>query len=131
MSKTKQLKEKIKILERDKFLSVYDEFNKWLKSLGFRQGHYWRESSTPMDYNFSHYDKYIDGLHGVEHYILDCLDFNIRFLRDRYEHRFMIVGVNGNHSKTFNIEKFKEFIKNKVIEMRDKKLSELETLKHL
>lgn len=110
-------------LERQKFLDIYNEFDRWLLSLGFRQGHYYKESSTAMDYNYSHYEKYIDSLYSIEHYIHDCLKLSIRFIRDRYEHKFMFVGDFGSHSETHTLKETKEVI---LIECRTLKAYMLE-----
>jgi hypothetical protein len=104
------LKTKNEILERKKFLDIYIEFNTWLSSLGFRQGHFWKESTTAMDCHYSHYEKYIDSLYSVEHYVHDGVKLSIRFLRDRYEHKFMFVGELGSYSETHTLEEMKEII---------------------
>lgn len=125
------LKEKKEIrLNFIKFQQVYSEFNDFIKTLGFRSGHYWSESSTVNDYNYSHYKKQIDSLWGVEHYINDELSLSFRFLRDRNEHKFMIVD-GGAYSDVYLIDRFKEIILNSVIEVRDIKLKELEKYKNL
>lgn len=129
MKKTKkELERTIEILERQKFLDVYSEFTKWLYSLGFRQGHYWKESATPNDYHYSHYNKHIDALYSVEHYVHDVLGLSIRFLRDRYEHKFMFIGDIGLYSETYTIEETKELILNDVRRLRDEQLSKLGAL---
>ncbi len=122
---------KKEIEDRLKFLDVYSEFTKWLHSLGFREGHYWRESATADDCHYSHYDKHIDALFSVEHYVHDVLNLSIRFLRDRNEHKFMFVGNVGSFSETYTIDQTKEIILNDVKRIRDEKLSELSVLENL
>ena len=117
--------------ERKRFLDVYSEFDKWLKSIGFRAGHYWTESATPLDCSYSHYKDHIDSLYGVEHNIHDVLKLSIRFLRDRHEHKFMFVGEMGSHSEVHSLEQTKEIILNKVRELRDSRLAELNELINL
>lgn len=129
MKKTKkELERTIEILERQRFLDVYSEFNKWLYSLGFRQGHYWKESATLSDYHWSHYDKDIDSLHSVECYVHDVLKLEIRFLRDRHEHKFMFVGGMGSTSIIYTIDQMKELILNDVKELKNEQLSKLNSL---
>jgi hypothetical protein len=129
MKKTKkELRRTVEILERQRFLDVYSEFNKWLYSLGFRQGRYFKETSTPLDYHWSHYDKDIDSLHSVECYIHDTLNLAIRFLRDRHEHKFMFVGEMGSSSITYTIDQTKELILNDVRKLRDEQLAKLSAL---
>ena len=126
-SKKKELEQEIAILKRTEFLNVYSEFNKWLFSIGFREGHYWNESSTSSDVHYSHYDKFIDSLYSVEHYVHDTLKLSIRFMRDRYEHKFMFVGMGlfGGYSAIYTLEQTKELILNKAKEIKAEKLSEL------
>jgi len=117
--------------ERKQFLDVYSEFNLWLKSIGFRIGHYWNESATTEDCHYSHYDDHIDSLWGIEHYIHDALNLSIRFLRDFHEHKFMFVGKMGSHSEVYSLEQTKEIILNEVRELRDLRLAELNELINL
>lgn len=132
MKKTrKELEQQVNILEREKFLKVYSEFNEWLSSLGFRAGHYWKESATSNDFHYSHYNEYIDALHSVEHYVHDVIKLSIRFLRDRHEHKFMFVGNIGSFSETYTIEQTKELILAEVKKLRDEKLAELKELEAL
>jgi hypothetical protein len=114
--------------ERKRFLDVYSEFDKWLKSIGFRAGHYWTESATPLDCSYSHYKDHIDSLYGVEHNIHDVLKLSIRFLRDRHEHKFMFVWEMGSYSETTNIEQTKELILIEVRKLRDEQLAKLSAL---
>lgn len=116
--------------ERKKFLDIYFEFEDYLKSLGFRTSN-WKENSTDLDYYYSHYNKYINPLYGVECYIHNILDFSIRFLRDRNEHKFMLVGQLGAVSKIYSIDEFKEIISNEVRELRDEKISKLSVLNNI
>lgn len=118
------------IAERKKFLAVYEEFNAWLRSIGFRQGNV-DESSTPADYNYSFYDKHIDSLVGVECYIQETLNLSIRFLRDRNEHKFMFVGNMGSHSEVYTIEEATKIILEDAKRIRDIKLAELKILENI
>ena len=117
--------------ERQKFLDVYTEFNDWLSTIGFRRGHYWTESTTSSDYHYSMYDKYIDALYGVEHYVHDILKFDIRILRDRNEHKILFVGNAYTFSEVYSLENAKQEILNELRTIRDTKLKELETLKNI
>lgn len=128
MKKTKkELERTVEILERQRFLDVYSEFNRWLLSLGFRSANY-KESMGHLNYHYTHYDKHIDSLHSVECYLHDTLKLSIHFLRDRYEHKFMFVGVMGSVSETTNIEQTKELILIEVRKLRDEQLSKLGAL---
>ena len=124
-SKKKELEQEIVILKRTEFLNVYSEFNKWLLSIGFREGHYWNENSI-SNYHWSHYDELISPMHGVEHYVNDPLEYSIYFMRDRNKHLIMFVGgLFGGHSALYSIEQTKELILNKAKEIKAEKLSEL------
>jgi len=112
------------ILEREVFLNVYSEFNNWMHSIGFRPGSY-KESSTNLDYHYSLYDKYIDSMFSVECYVHDVLDFHIRFLRDRFEHKFMIVGNLGGMSEVYYLNDFKNLLYNELKALKEQKLNAL------
>lgn len=112
-------------MERENFLEVYSDITKWLTDKGFRLGHYWNESSTPMDYHYSHYEEHINALFGVEHYVHDILGFDIRFMRDWNEHKFMFIGELGKYSDTYKPEKFKEKIIFLLKDMKNQKIREL------
>ncbi len=109
--------EEKKIIE---FIEQYNVFNKWLLSIGFKS----IPSNTTLDYHYSSYDKYVDSLHGVEHYSHSILETDIRFLRDRNEHKFLLVDC-GEILETYNISEFKEFIVNVLSEIKNEKLEEL------
>lgn len=126
--KTLAIKE---IEERQAFLDKYNEFDKWLRSIGFRAGHYWKESSTYQDVYYSTYDKYIDPLYSVEHFVNDTILFSVRFIRDRYKHKFMFVGGIGAHSELYSLEETKELILSEVRKLRDEKLKELKKLENI
>lgn len=127
-SKKSELEREVEILKREKFLNVYSEFTKWIYSLGFRSGHYINESSTINDYHWSHYEKHIDALYSVEHYIHDVLQLSIRFLRGRHKHEFMFVGEYGSFSEVVTLEQAKEIILTDVRVLRDEQLSKLNKL---
>ena len=127
MKKTKkELERTVEILERKQFLDVYSEFDKWLSSIGFRNGCF--EQGSYYDYHWSHYDKYIDSLYSVELYLHDTLKLSIRFMRDRNVHKMMFVGEMGSCSETYNISEMKELILIEVRKLRDEQLSKLGAL---
>jgi hypothetical protein len=130
MKKTKKelkLERTVEILERQRFLDVYTEFDRWLLSLGFRSANT-KESMEHLNYHWRHYDKHIDSLYSVECYLHDTLKLSIHFLRDRYEHKFMFVGEMGSFSETTNIEQTKELILIEVRKLRDEYLTKLSAL---
>jgi hypothetical protein len=116
------------IKNRQKFLDIYSLFNAWLLQIGFREGHYWNEATSYADYHYSHYDNEINSLNGVELYVHDVLKLQIRFLRDRYEHKMMFVGDMGSFSKIYNINEAKELILIDVRKIRDDQLAKLNPL---
>lgn len=93
------------IKERQRFLSVYTVFQNYLKELGFEP--YRGYARTPEDFHYSWYNEKIDDLYSVERYVNKDLDMSIRFLRDRHEHKFMM--LNG---QMFYLNEFKDYIKN-------------------
>ena len=123
---------KKKIKERQQFLDVHQEFYNALSAMGFRMGHYWKESSTYLDVTYEWQRKYIpDSLFGVEHLILDSLNFSIRFLRDFNEHKIMFIGDMYTHSEVYSLAEGMKYIKQEVIALRDKKLSEMALLANI
>lgn len=116
-------KEKQEIKERLAFLQIYTDFNNWLDKHGFKTPT--RLVSTPLDFHYSEYNKIIDDLYSVEHYVNDTLKISLRFLRDTNKHVFLLVGAMGTHSDLIEIGEFKELIKNEIISVRDEKLAEL------
>jgi len=127
MEKTKkELKRTVEILERQQFLNVYTEFDKWLSSIGFRSGSF--EQGSYYDYHWSHYDKHIDSLYSVELYLHDTLKLSIRFMRDRNIHKLMFVGGMGACSETYSISEMKELILIEVRKLRDEQLAKLGAL---
>jgi len=106
------------------FLHVYLEFDEWLSTIGFEPDRSYK--STPMDYNYSWYKEKINSLYSVEHYINERLKLSLRFIRDRNEHKFMIVGKLGSSSELLSIDEFKELLKKEVIKSRDEELNKLE-----
>jgi len=128
MKKTKkQLERTVEILERQRFLDVYTEFDRWLLSLGFRSANT-KESMGHLNYHWGHYDKHIDSLYSVECYLHDTLKLSIHFLRDRHEHKFMFVGEMGSSYETTNIEQTKGLILIEVRKLRDEQLTKLSAL---
>lgn len=110
---------------RQEFLEKYKEIDILLESLGFRVGHYWRESATVYDTLYSGYRKYIDPLYAVEHYVHDILDIDIRFIRDWNEHRIMFIIDMMTLSDSYTLEGAKELIIKMVKDTKYKKLNEL------
>lgn len=128
MKKTKkELERTIEILERQKFLDVYTEFDRWLLSLGFRSANT-KESMGHLNYHWGHYDEHINSLYSVECYLHDTLKLSIYFLRDRYVHKIMFIGEIGSYSETTTIDETKELILIQVRKLRDEQLSKLSVL---
>lgn len=115
------------IKERQKFIDIYNDFDKWLRSLGFRSGNY-RESSSYSAFNYSHYEEKIKSLYGVEVYINEVLNLALYFTRDRYEHKFMFVGEMGMHSDTLSLVEMMDSVSKDCRALKDKKLKELELI---
>lgn len=113
--------------ERQKFLDVYNDFDKWLYSLGFRSGN-WKESSNHLAYNYSHYEQKINALYGVEVYINEVLNLALYFNRDRYEHKFMFVGEMGMHSETLSLVEMMDSIAKDCRRLKEQKLKDLELI---
>jgi hypothetical protein len=128
MKKTKkQFERNVEILERQRFLDVYTEFDRWLLSLGFRSTNT-KESMGHLNYHWGHYDEHINSLYSVECYLHDTLKLSIHFLRDRNEHKFMFVGEMGSCSEITNIEQTKELILIELRKLRDEQLTKLSEL---
>jgi hypothetical protein len=119
----KQLKQ---IKERQVFLDVYNDFDDWLNGLGFRMGHYWKESGGALDCN---YWKDIESLRSVEHYVNDTLQLSIRFIRLREEHSFHIICGYMLLSRKLSMTEMKDHIFSICQEIKKKKLDKLESLK--
>lgn len=116
--------------DRKEFLIIYSEFDKYLLSLGFRKSTY-NETSTFNDYHYSYYDNYVSSLYGVECFKHDILQFSIRFLRDRYEHKFLLLFVEEKELTTTTIQESKEIILTIVRQLRDEKLLALNKLTNI
>lgn len=113
---------------RMEFIEKYSEFDKWVLSLGFRNPK-GRETMDVSNYHYSFYNEYIDDMYSVENYLHDVLKLSITFLRDRNEHKFMVVGgIFGGVSETMSIDEFKNFILGQFRTIRDNKMKELEPL---
>lgn len=113
------------ILECKEFLDVYFKLNEWLMSIGFNS----EVSNTPADIDYTN-GKYIDSLQGVEYYKHKILDIELRFMRDRFEHKLMFVGFIS-WSKVYSIDEFKEDVLSLVRKVRDRELVKFETIKHI
>ena len=108
--------------ETEVFWKVYTDFDKWLQKLGFKEI---TKCKTSLDYNYSFYNKHINSLCGVEHYSNELLNFSIRLLRDKNEHKFMLVGELGTMSDIFTIDEFKKILTQEVVRLKDAKILEL------
>ena len=116
---------KQEIQQRQQFLDIYTSFNEWLRGLGFRTGHYWKESATALDYN---YWNDIDSLYGVEHYINDTLNLAVRFLRCRDKHCFFIVNGLMVLSDKLNLNEMRSHILLVCQNEKERKIKEIENL---
>lgn len=121
-------KSKKEISEREKFLLVYSEFTQWIYSIGFREGHYVNESATSLDVYYKSYEKYIDALYGVEHYVNDILKISIRLLRDKHTHKIMFVNGIKALSGEYSIDEAKKSILTQSRLVKEVKLAELMSL---
>jgi len=117
---------KSKIAKRQEFLTVYSHFTDWLITLGFRMGHYWKESATPLDVQYSHFK--VDSLYGVEHYIHDVLKISIRFLRERNSHTFFIVNGFMELSIGLTLSEFKNLILENVHQTKSEMMTSLTSI---
>ena len=115
--------------ERLAFLNTYDEFDQWLRRVGYKCV----QSSTTSDFQWSHYDKLVDPLYSVEYYQHPVLKMDMRFLRDKNEHKLVFVGggMFGEHSEATTLEDAKTSILAAIITTRDKALQELQPLMDL
>lgn len=119
------MKKNTEIESRQLFIDAYTNFDKWLLSIGFRNGHYWEEASTESDYNYSYYDEHINSFYGVECYVQDTLELTIRFIRDRYEHKIMFI---KNTPTTYSLDEAKEYILADFRKIRDEKTAKLSVI---
>lgn len=118
----KQLKERLA------FIDVYTEFDKWLKGLGFRIKTI-DEGMMPEDNWCSAYSTYVTGLYGAESYKHDVLELDLRFARDREEHKFIFIGGFGENSKVYTLDEFRAEILHWVTTVRDEKIDKLTALR--
>lgn len=112
--------------ERLAFLNTYDEFDQWLRRVGYKRA----QSSTTSDFQWSHYDKLVDSMYSVEYYRHPVLKMDMRFLRDKNEHKLVFVGggMFGEHSKVVTLEDAKASILAAIVSTRDKAMQELQSL---
>lgn len=107
MLKKNKLQEELEFEKRKQFLITYNtDFDQWMSALNFKS----IRSNTPADYHYSHYNEFVQALYGVEVFRNEFLNIDVRFIRDFYEHKFMIVGILGGHSEVYSMEKFKSLI---------------------
>lgn len=120
---------KKQIEQRENFIEIYNQFNVWLTNLGFRTGHYWNDASTQYDYHYTHYNDLVDAMYSVECYVHDELNFKIRFLRDRNEHKFIfITGECGSTTPVLSLDESKQLILSILIEGKMELIRKLEKL---
>ena len=123
MGKIKDLEQELEFLKRKEFINYYVEFNEWLDTMVWRPATY-KERGTPSDFHYHTYDNYIDSLWGIEAYYHDTLNLSIRFMRDRYEHKYMIVGEFGGYSEVKTQDEMKtilgDLVRKHVTELRTK-----------
>lgn len=106
------------------FLSKYEEFDKWLLSIGYVSG----KIGSIQAYHYSVYDNHIDSLYSVEYYVNDILRTEISFIRDRTEHKFIIVGEMGSFSEPISIDEMKTFITAVTLKEKNNLLHKLESI---
>jgi hypothetical protein len=127
MSKKREseLEAKLRISERQRFIDVYNNFNSWLHSIGFRQANM-KEIGGHLDCNF--WTTEIHSMHSVEQYVHDVLGWRIWFMREQNRHVFYIVVGFMSRSEELTLEQFKEYISTTVKRMRDEKLVALNAI---
>lgn len=125
MSKKKELENKINILERQRFLDAYNEFDRWLNHMGYRPAKFFGED-TITDNNIM--VNQIDCLYGIEHYILDALNMSLYFIRERNDCVFYFVWGFNYHSKSHSLEEFKAQILKDTIANKYRALAEIEKI---
>ena len=122
---------KVDILERELFLRTYEEFDTWLRGIGFKIANleeYYRANAV----HYSHYEQFIDALCSTEVYINHAINMRIMFQRDRYEHKYMLVGgIVCSCSKVMTEKEFKDQLIKDVRKYRDEKMGELGKLQHV
>ncbi len=103
MKKSEALR-KIEVLERQQFIDVYENFNKWLRQMGYRPAKIIGESSLTDNNTLIHS---VDTLWSVEHYVLDALRMHLYFVRERNKHVYYFVHGLFEHSYPHTEEEFK------------------------
>lgn len=117
-TKKEELQNEIDFINRKHFIEKYTEFDKWLMSIGFRIGHYWKE---PAPHYYSHYGEIIDSMYSTERYVHDILKTNVCFIRDRNKHLFF----NLFTLKLYTIEQFKDLILEDAKRIKEENLKQL------
>jgi len=127
MSKKREteLEAKLRISERQRFIDVYNNFNSWLHSIGFRQANL-KEVGGHLDNNF--WTNEIESMHSVEQYVHDVLGWRIWFIREQNRHVFYLIVGFMNRSDELTIEEFTKYILTTVKRMRDEKLVQLNAI---
>lgn len=116
---------KAQFKEREAFLLVYSEFDKFLSYIGFRNTHY-MESATVVDNDFW---PELETLYSVEHYKHDALDISIRFLRERHNHVFYLVVGYMQRSVALSLDEMKTEITRLVHDLKTEKLQQLNAIR--
>lgn len=119
ISKTSKLKE---------FQDKYNQFDDWLKTVGFKYGNNWKENNKVSTVIKTK----INSLYGVEHYVHEVLNTSIKFIRDKNEHKVVFINkTDENISPVMNLDDAKKCILNNLIIKRNKKLKQLQNLKFI
>lgn len=112
-------------VERKSFLNIYNDFDVWMRSLGFRNATL-KESMSPMNYNYwTGGANKVDSLYSIENYIQDTLNLSIHFMRDKNKHVFYVVGGMMQISEPIELKQFKADILKQVTELKANILKEL------
>lgn len=75
------------------FLQKYEEFYAELRRIGFIQH---KNLLTKDEVHYKEYNTHINALGSVERYNHPVLKLSLRFIKDRYKHRLLI--INGAHN---------------------------------
>ena len=96
--------------EMELFVSKYQDFYNYIDKLGYSVEKSYKKTTTVLDYYYSHYEKFND-IYGIEVYRNELLDFDIRFLLCRDEHKIVfITGEFGDATEPLSIDEAKKFV---------------------
>lgn len=118
------------IKERQEFLKVYTEFDKWLNHHDFIQVNT-TDKSSPIDYHYKHYDDHIDSMYGVERFCQVSIKLELAFIRDKNKHSIMFIGTNGRFGTVRDLKIAKDFIFEEYSFHVKTKLSQLQRIQQL